>query len=82
MFDKDTPPTYPVTVQDYIDGYYQKPWSDVLSWFLTRYLEEECPDKLTFLNFLECDDAVPASLYWMVVSDKFPDVVPEELDVA
>ena len=77
MFDNDTPPTYPVTVQDYIDNNYQKPWSDVLSWFLTSHLDEECPGKLTFLNFLECEE-VPESLYSMVVSDLFPKELTEE----
>jgi hypothetical protein len=80
MFDNDTPPTYPVTVQDYIDNNYQKPWSDVLSWFLTSYLEEECVNRAKLLFYLNCED-VPESLIDMVREDKFPDVVPEELDV-
>jgi hypothetical protein len=81
MFDNDTPPTYPVTVQDYIDNNYQKPWSDILSWFLTSYLEEECGTKTDLLIYLGYADA-PDELFMMVQKDSFPDVVPEELDVA
>jgi hypothetical protein len=81
MFDNDTPPTYPVTVQDYIDNNYQKPWSDILTWFLTSCLEEECETKTDLLIYLGYADA-PDELFMMVQKDSFPDVVPEELDVA
>jgi len=79
MFDNDTPPTYPVTVQDYIDNNYQKPWSDVLSWFLTSYLEEECETKTDLLIYLGYAD-VPDELFMMVQNDKFPEQLTEEYE--
>jgi hypothetical protein len=79
MFDNDTPPTYPVTVQDYIDNNYQKPWSDVLSWFLTSYLEDECANKTKLFFYMYCADA-PESLIDMVREDSFPEQLTEEYE--